>query len=173
MPYKDSVASFFYLNLLEISDEQKMTSLTPHEKSLKVYSVFLIPWYMLILVFWSLIFPKHIPQLLTLSVSKVQMYGSHEILRKFKEPIFVHINVEDCLNYLYFDFVFWGFFFNFVRGGGRERLFITRKYNFYDLYAWHFILASVCYLYFRVFLTFTVCSNNANLSCANTYSYDK
>ena len=135
---------------IKITGEQKLskkTSLTPHERGLKVYFIFLIPLCMLypllILLFWNLIFGKHILSCWLYQYLKSRWYGSHEILRKFIELFFfTHTSRQACLNVLVF--------YNFVRGGGRGRFLLPENTVFtifkIAVSCWSFLFLETCYM---------------------------
>ena len=107
---------------------------------------------LLILVFWNLIVGKHI-----LSCWLYQYLRS-----RWSRLFFVHTHVQAGLPQI---FVFLQFCWR--RGVGKG-FFYQRIQCFRFLRLPFHVEVSICYPFFRVFLSFTICSNNANFKVVQT-----
>ena len=123
-------------------------------------TVMYVPSFANICIFWNLIFGKHILSCWLYQYLWSRWYGSHEMLRKFIELFFVHTYVQAGLPQCFV-------FYNFIRGreGWGGEVFITWEYNVYNFWDCRFLLK---FLVFRVFLRFTICSNNATFKVVQT-----
>ena len=105
---------------------------------------------------WNLIFGKHILSCWLYQYLRSRWYGSHDVLRKCIELFFVHTNVQAGLPQCFV-------FYNFVREGGKGR-FLLPENTIFTI----FKISLLKFLVFRVFLSFTICSNNANFKVVQT-----
>ena len=146
------------------------TSLTPNEEDLKVYFMFLTWLYILhpflILVFWNL-FSENAYWVADFQCLRSRWYESHEMFRKFMELFFFSHTRPGWPASIFL-------FFTIMLEEGEGKVFITWEYKFLRFIRLPFhVEVSTCCPFFRVLLSFTICSNNTNLKVAKTRIFMK
>ena len=107
-------------------------------------------------------FRKTYTEFLLYQSLRSRWYGSHEILKKFIELFFAQTHLQAGLPQCFV-------FYNFVRrGGGGEGFYYLRTQFLRFLRLPFLVEGSIFYPFFRVLLSFTISSNNANFKVVQT-----